>query len=120
MSPYFLLAVNIVLGVVGQSLIKLGVNRLGGGIEAFGLLGFLTRAVSSPFVVSGMGCYAFSSVLWVILLSKLDLSIAYPALSLGYILILLVSTFFLGEHVSSARFAGVLLIMVGIAVVFRS
>jgi len=119
MSPYVLLGVNICLGVAGQFLIKFGVNRLG-GLEKLGLVGFLTRSFLSPFIISGLALYALSAVLWVILLSKLDLSVAYPALSIGYVLILLVSMLFLGEQVSLMRFAGVLLIMVGIAIVFRS
>jgi multidrug transporter EmrE-like cation transporter len=74
----------------------------------------------SPFIIFGLALYGLSAVLWVVLLSKLDLSVAYPALSLGYILILLISVFFLGEQVSLARFAAVLLIMAGIFLLFRS
>ena len=118
-SPYLLLGINIILGVAGQFLIKFGVNRLG-DLSATGLRGFLTGAFISPFIIAGLGLYAFSAVLWVILLSKLDLSVAYPALSLGYVLILLVSILFLGEQVSLVRFAGVFLIMVGIFFLFRS
>lgn len=120
MSPYFLLGFNIILGVVGQFLIKFGVNGLGGGIDELGLKPFLLKAALSPFIVTGIGLYAFSSIIWVILLSKLDLSVAYPALSLGYVLVLLVSALFLGEQVSPLRFAGVLLIMAGIFVLFRA
>lgn len=119
MSPYILLAINIVLGVAGQFLIKFGVNKVG-GLEELGLVKFLMQSFLSPFIFSGLAVYGFSAVLWVILLSKLDLSIAYPALSVGYVLILLISALFLREQVSLLRFAGVLLIMAGIVVVFRS
>lgn len=118
-SPYVLLAINIVLGVAGQFLIKFGVNRVG-GIEELGLAKFAATAFLSPFIISGIGLYAFSAFLWVVLLSKLDLSVAYPSLSVGYVLVLLVSALFLGEQVSLARFAGVALIIVGIVFVFRS
>ena len=118
-SPYLLLGINIVLGVVGQFLIKFGVNKVGGWDE-LGLIKFMTSSFLSPFIVLGLAFYAFSAVLWVIMLSKLDLSVAYPALSIGYVLILLVSTLFVGEQVSPARFGGVFLIMVGIFFLFRS
>ena len=118
-SPYLLLGINIILGVVGQFLMKFGVNKVG-GLEELGLVKFMMTSFLSPFILLGLGLYAFSAVLWVILLSKLDLSVAYPALSIGYVLILLVSTLFLGEQVSLARFGGVLLIMAGIVFVFRS
>jgi len=120
MSPYFLLAVNIVLGVAGQLLIKMGVNRLGDSLDELGLFPFLAKAALSPLVLCGIGFYAFSAILWVILLSKLDLSVAYPALSVGYVLILLVSVLFLGEQVSLSRFAGILLIIAGVVFIFRS
>ena len=119
MNPYFLLAINIFLGVAGQFLMKFGVNRVG-GLEELGLVGFLTRAFLSPFVFFGLALYGVSAVLWVILLSKLDLSIAYPALSIGYVLVLLISVLFLGEQVSTIRFAGTLLIMAGVVILFRS
>jgi multidrug transporter EmrE-like cation transporter len=119
MSPYILLAINICLGVAGQFLIKFGVNKLP-SMDSVGLQKFLISAGFSPFVISGIALYAFSSILWVILLSKLDLSVAYPALSIGYVLVLLVSMLFLGEQVSALRFAGVFLIMAGIFIIFRS
>lgn len=119
MSPYILLGINIILGVAGQFLIKFGVNKVG-GLEELGLVGFLTQAFLSPFVFFGLGLYGISAVLWVILLSKLDLSIAYPALSIGYVLVLLISVLFLGEQVSPIRFASTLLIMAGVVFLFRS
>ncbi len=117
-SPYVLLGINIVLGVAGQFLMKFGVNKVG-GLEELGLVKFMTTAFLSPFIILGLGLYAFSAVLWIILLSKLDLSVAYPSLSIGYVLVLLISTFFLGEQVSLIKFAGTLLIMLGIFVLFR-
>ena len=107
------------LGVVGQFLMKFGVNKVGGFSE-LGLAKFMAAAFLSPFIILGLGFYAVSAVLWVIMLSKLDLSLAYPALSIGYVLVLLISALFLGEQVSLARFGGVLLIMVGIVFIFRS
>ncbi len=117
-SPYLLLGVNIILGVVGQFCMKFGVNKIG-GLEELGLVKFMTTAVFSPFVILGLGLYGFSAFLWLILLSKLDLSVAYPALSLGYVLVLLVSALFFGEQVSLIRFGGVFLIMLGIFFLFR-
>ncbi len=117
-SPYLLLGINIILGVVGQFCMKFGVNKVG-GFEELGLVKFMMASFLSPFIILGIGLYAFSAVLWVILLSKLDLSVAYPALSIGYVLVLLISMLFLGEQVSLIRFGGVLLIMLGIFFLFR-
>lgn len=117
--PYLVLGVNILMGVSGQFLIKLGVNQ-SGGLEKVGLIKFLLTAFTSPFILSGIFLYGLSAILWVIILSKIDLSVAYPSLSLGYILILLVSALFLGESVSAIRFLGVFLIVAGIVFIFRS
>ena len=71
-------------------------------------------------MLAGVGAYAASSIFWLVLLSRVELSYAYPALSMGYVLITLVSVFFLGEQVSALRWAGVLVISLGVFLISRS
>ena len=68
----------------------------------------------------GFAMYGLSAVSWLIVLSRLDLSTAYPFLALNFVLIALVGRFVLGEDISLARWAGLLLICIGIVVVARS
>jgi len=121
MKQIILLLVTVTLNVVGQYLMKRGMSDVGVITGALNqLLISLATAFTNPYVLAGVGAYGLSSIFWLILLSRVDLSYAYPALSLGYVLITLVSALFLGEEVSPLRWAGVLIICVGVIAVARS
>jgi len=79
--------------------------------------GILFKSV--PFW-SGMLCYGFSVCVWVAALSKAPVSTAYPMLSLGYVVVVLVSVFVLGETLSPAKVLGIGLICAGVVLVSRS
>ena len=119
MSSLLLILINIPLGVAGQFLIKQAINHIG-SYSNMPIATFLYKAFTAPMILLGLFLYVLSSVLWVMILSKVDLSIAYPLLSLGYILILFLSWAFLHETISPVRLAGVVLIIAGVYFVFRS
>jgi len=121
MKQISLLLVTVTLNVVGQYLMKRGMTDVGaitGDLSA--LVSSLATAFTNPYVLAGVGAYGFSSIFWLVLLSRVDLSYAYPALSLGYVLITLVSALALGEQVSALRWTGVIIISVGVIMVARS
>ena len=121
MKQSLLLLVTVTFNVAGQYLMKRGmmtVGEISGDMSL--LVGSLAKAFSNPFVIAGVGAYAAGSIFWLILLSRVDLSYAYPALSLGYVVVTLVSAFFLGEQVSGMRWAGVFVICIGVALLSRS
>ena len=121
MKQISLLLVTVTLNVAGQYLMKRGMTDVGaitGDLSA--LASSLATAFTNPYVLAGVGAYGFSSIFWLVLLSRVDLSYAYPALSLGYVLITLVSAIALGEQVSSLRWLGVITISVGVILVARS
>lgn len=114
-----LIFINIPLGVIGQFFIKQAINHIG-PYSSMPLLTFLYKAFTSPMVILGLFLYLLSAALWVMILSKVDLSFAYPLLSIGYLLVLFVSWAFLHETISPVRLVGVVLIMLGVIFVFRS
>jgi len=121
MKQISLLLVTVTLNVAGQYLMKRGMTDVGaisGDLSA--LAGSLATAFMNPYVLAGVGAYGFSSIFWLVLLSRVDLSYAYPALSMGYVLITLVSAIALGEQVSGLRWAGVFTISIGVILVARS
>lgn len=121
MKQMLLLLATVTLNVVGQLMMKRGMSSVGvisGELSA--MANTLMRAFLNPFVIAGVAAYAFSSIFWLVLLSRVDLSYAYPALSLGYVLITLVSAFVLGEYVSALRWAGVFVICLGVIMISRS
>lgn len=70
-------------------------------------------------VIAGVFCYGFGMLTWFFVLSKFDLSVAYPSLSFGYVLVLFISWKYLGELVNFWDFIGVLMIMCGIFFLFK-
>lgn len=100
------------IGVVGQLLLKHGMSRHPG----FSLQN--VAAVIRDFsVVGGFGCYGVATLLYLKVLASLDLSIAYPTISLGYVLITLVSKVWFKEPVTPMRWVAVLVICLGVVLV---
>lgn len=121
MKQIFLLLLTVSLNVVGQLLMKQGMNQMGiisGSLSV--MLGSVTRSFLNPYVIGGVGAYGLSSIFWLVLLSRVELSYVYPALSLGYVLITLVGAFLLREDVSTLRWLSVAVICVGVILLSRS
>jgi len=114
-----LILLDIALVVAGQFFMKFGINKVGSFTE-MPLGEFLAKSFTSYLVLLGILLYAISAVVWIIVLSKVNLSFAYPMLSLGYIFILFVSYFLLGENITVLRILGVALIMIGIFFLYQS
>jgi undecaprenyl phosphate-alpha-L-ara4N flippase subunit ArnE len=112
-----LIFTSVVLGAVGQVLLKMGALRVG-GVADVGLL--LWRILTNPHILAGFALYGVASVLWIVVLSRAPLSLAYPLLSLGYVLVLLASAYVFGETIPAVRVAGIAAILVGILLVSSS
>jgi multidrug transporter EmrE-like cation transporter len=106
--------VAILLLVGGQTLLKLGLNDIG-GVSLFGgnPVGSLLGLFRTPWVILGFVCYGVSAVLWLDVLSKLDFSMAFPMVSLTYVFSLVIGRFVFHETISLQRIVGVLLILGG-------
>ena len=90
------------------------------GTMAGELMAFVVSVLLNVWFVAGMGCYALSIGLWLIVLSKLEVSLAYPLLSIGYIITAVVGFFFLNENVGLLRVCGIALISVGLVLISKS
>ena len=71
-------------------------------------------------VLAGLACYAVSVVIWILALTRVEVSVAYPMLSLGYIANAIGAWWLFGEAVTPTRFGGILVIALGTWVVARS
>ncbi len=122
-----LVSLLLVLGSVGtatlgQLLLKSGmtsVGRLGAGALQQPVQTVLAIA-STPVVWLGLVCYGFGAVLWLAVLSRLDLGYAYPLLAVSYILIPLLAHFLLGEAIPPLRWVGIAVIFIGVVIVART
>jgi drug/metabolite transporter (DMT)-like permease len=116
-----LVSVAVLLGVAAQLLLKAGTNAV--GRFAFSLDNALPVGLQlalEPRILAGTGCYALSLVLWVMALSRTEVSVMYPMVSIGFALNALLAWWLLGEALSVQRIAGIAVIMVGVALVARS
>src|SRR3954462_2298849 len=72
------------------------------------------RLAVEPHILGGLACYVVSVVVWVIALSKVPVSIAYPMLSIGYVINAVAAYYLFGEAVTVMRLAGIGVIIVGV------
>ena len=102
-----LILISVAIAVGGQILLKIGMNRI--GALDFNGLGSLVRlflaVIKSPIVIIGLFLYVISAALWLIVLSAVDLSFAYPFIGLTYVFVLVLSKFILKEDVNPLRWA---------------
>ncbi len=121
MKEPFLLFSVVALNVFGQFMMKRGIGQVGViGNDLMALPTSIMRIFTTPAVLAGVLAYGISSIGWLILLSRVNLSYAYPALSLGYVAVVLVSWLLLGESVSLTRWAGVFVICLGVWLISRT
>lgn len=117
-----LILCGVGLNAVAQLLLKLAVRPLA-QYSNFGMEtlqgSVLALAKSVPFWV-GMVCYGTSLCVWLAALSKAPVSVAYPMLSIGYVVVAAVSVLWLGEILSPTKAVGIALICVGVVLVSRS
>ena len=117
-----LIGFSVALSVSGQLVLKIGVGKLA-TIEAFTVFSFgefLRQALFNPVILLGFALYAVSAALWLVVLSRLELSYAYPFLALNFVLLTVFSRVVLSETIPTLRWIGILFICVGIMLVARS
>lgn len=113
-----LLLANLIMVVSGQFLMKFGVSRIGEfHFHASGV--FVTRVLLNGWIWGGIALYGISTVLWIALLSRVNLSVAYPMLSLAYIAVIAVSAVFFKEPLTLLKVVGTMLIIAGIVAINR-
>ncbi len=116
-----LIATGVLLNTFAQLLLKAGANTVGRfEFSAANALDVGMRFAFNPYVIGGLGCYLISVVVWLMALSRVEVSVAYPMLSLGFALNALLAWWLLGEAVTAQRIAGIAIIIVGVTIVARS
>jgi drug/metabolite transporter (DMT)-like permease len=112
----------VMLSAAGQIALKVGASNptLAGFLNSGNFSAFAARAALSPMVLAGLLLYALSTVLWLMILTRTELSYAYPFVSLGFIVTALYGWQFLHEPLSAVRMGGIALIVLGVVLVSRS
>ncbi len=115
-----LIILTVMINTTGQFVIKTGVNRIGKISINENLIGTILKALTSWIIIGGFGLYFLSAVLWIIILSRAELSWAFPILSLSYVITVLISPLLLHETFSIQRLLGTLVICMGVFLVSRT
>jgi len=121
LSSILLIFLSVSIAVTGQILLKIGIDRI--GASGFGsvreLAGFFSGIIRSPMVLTGLFLYFISAAIWLVVLSTVDLSFAYPFIGITYVLVLVLSKFILKEEVNPIRWIGAFIITTGVVVISR-
>jgi len=116
MKDFFMILSCVVLGVVGQVSLKKGMLLAGSATLTPGLI----KVIFTPYIFLGLILYGVAMLFWLVILSRVELSYAYPMLSFSYVLIVLASWLIFDENLSPLRLMGVLFICLGVTMVGRS
>lgn len=120
-STFGFILTGIGLNAVAQLLLKAGTRAVGAIVlswDNWWQIG-LKLATQLP-IIGGLSCYVLSVVVWIIGLSRVDVTIAYPMLSLGYVVNAIGAWYFLGEMLSLQRILAIGVILFGVVLLARS
>ncbi len=121
MQNIFLILVSVLLNCAAQLSMKKGmmiVGAVNGGIH--GLISDIPNMITNGFLWLSGCCYLISIVLWMVVLSKVEVSYAYPFLSIGYVISAVAGYYLFSEAVTPVRIAGIVVICIGVVLISRS
>lgn len=118
---FSLVLIGVLLNAAAQLLLKAGTNAVGHfEFHVDNILPIGLKLAFEPHILGGMMCYAISLVVWIMALSRAPVSIAYPMLSIGYVINAFVAYFWFGEALASQKLLGIGFIVLGVWLVAKS
>ena len=123
MTPiaFALIHTGELLNAAAQLLLKAGTNAVGHfEFHLENILPIGMKIAFQPFIMGGMACYAVSLVVWIMALSRVPVSIAYPMLSIGYVVNAIIAHYWFGEALAMQKVLGIGFIIIGVVLVAKS
>jgi drug/metabolite transporter (DMT)-like permease len=114
-----MLVVSVVFAIAGQFTLKAAMNEIGriGTAQIRDPMALIARAAKEPRLWAGLALFGISALFWLVVLSRVNLSVAYPLVGVSYILVVAIGRFVLNEEVPFMRWVGVTAIALGIAII---
>lgn len=110
-----LILLCVMMNSAAQLLLKEGMNRIGQfSFCTANIFPIACKIALSPFIVLGLFIFVLSTGIWLLVLSRIDASIAYPMTSLGYVFTAVAAYFLLNEHISVTQITGIVVIIAGV------
>lgn len=123
MNPVSLtcIVIGVMLNAVAQLLLKAGVRAVGEFyISLANVVPVGLKIATQLPIIGGLCCYVLSVVVWIVGLSRVEVSVAYPMLSLGYVVNAFAAWYLFGEVMTMQRLIGIGIILIGVLVLARS
>jgi len=122
MAKYLpLIGFGVLLNALAQLALKQGMRQIGYFDFRLENCGHILLAVAaSPYILAGLACYVISVVVWLLVLSRVEVSYAYPFLSIGYIVTAFAGRLFFHEAIGVTRWTGIAVICIGVWLITRS
>jgi drug/metabolite transporter (DMT)-like permease len=115
-QEFGLLLMSVLISVAGQFFLKIGAIKLG-RVHAGNVVNHILSIVTTPELLVGLACYALGAVAYILLLTRVKLSVAGPSVSIGYIFSVLIGCFILKESIPLIRLLGLSFIVLGVILV---
>ena len=120
-TTFVFILTGVLLNALAQLLLKAGTNAIGViHLTAENWFSTGIKVATQLPILGGLSCYVISVLVWIVALSRVDVSIAYPMISIGYIVNAIGAWYFLGEVISTQRILAIGVIVVGVIVLMRS
>ncbi len=114
LNSFLLIIFGVLLNASAQIFLKNGTNKLGViSLQMDTVVSTVFKVAFQPYIVAGLMCYVISVVVWIGALSRVDVSIAYPMLSIGYIVNAVAAWYLFGESVTTTKVSGMMFIIIG-------
>ncbi len=118
---FILIVTGVMLNVAAQLLIKSGTNAIGYfEYTRENILPIGWKLATEPHIIAALTCYVVGVVVWILALSRVQVSIAYPLLSLGYIVNAVAAHYLFSEAITPSKMLGMGIIIVGVVVISRA
>lgn len=121
LSVFGLILLSVTLSAIAQIVLKHGMTAVATrDALAVGGLHAITTILTNAYVIGGLALYGLGMVFWLGVLSRVDVSQAYPFVGLGFLLTMAFGILLLGEPFSLGRATGTLMVLLGVLLVARS
>lgn len=115
-----LVLLGVLLNAGAQLALKAGTNALGSLVSPDGAVQTVFRVLFQPWILVGLVAYVLSFAIWIVVLSRVPVSIAYPMLSIGYVINVVLGYYIFGESLNWLKVLGVAVIILGVVLVAKS
>jgi drug/metabolite transporter (DMT)-like permease len=117
-QEFTLLLFSVLISVTGQFLLKTGALKLG-KVDAGNFITHILNMITVPEILWGLACYGVGAIAYILLLTRVNLSIAGPAVSVGYIFSVLIGILVFKESMPLIRILGLGFIVMGVILLVR-